>query len=75
MIKYLEFLNYMLDNKIDRTHIRILKRKECGNDLDYWLSQSYEVRLSVIEQIRQEYNLWKYGAEQGFQRVYTIVKR
>jgi hypothetical protein len=60
---------------IDKTVIRKGKIKEQGNDFLYWQSQPYEVRLAVIEQIRQEYNSWKYGIEQGFQRVYRIVKR
>jgi hypothetical protein len=60
---------------IDKTKIRKGKLKEQGNDFLYWQSQPYEVRLAVIEQIRQEYNLWKYGAEQGFQRVYRVIKR
>ncbi len=61
--------------KIDKTYIRKGKIKEQGNDFLFWQSQPYEIRLATIEQIRQEYNLWKYGAEQRIQRVYTIVKR
>ncbi len=34
-----------------------------------------EDRLKALEEIRQEYNTWKYGPEQGFQRVYQIIKR
>jgi hypothetical protein len=60
---------------IDKTAIRKGRLHEQGNDFLYWQSQPYEVRLAVIEQIRREYNTWKYGAEQGFQRVYRIIQR
>ncbi len=44
-------------------------------DFGYWQSKSYAERLRALEEIRQEYNNWKYtDAEQRFQRVYRIVK-
>ncbi|WP_319524812.1 hypothetical protein [uncultured Desulfosarcina sp.] len=45
------------------------------NDFLYWQSKTYEERLEALEQIRKEYNSWRYGADQGLQRVYRIVKR
>jgi hypothetical protein len=60
---------------VDRNFIRKGKIKLQGNDFSYWQSKPYLLRLITIEQIRQEYNTWKYGTEQGFQRVYQIVKR
>jgi hypothetical protein len=45
------------------------------NDSVYWRSQSYEDRLAALEQIRQEFHRWKYGAEPRLQRVHTITKR
>ena len=54
--------------------IRRGKIAEQGNDFLFWQSQPFENRLIVMEEIRQEYNLWKYGAEQRFQRVYRILK-
>ena len=66
----------IVDNsKIDRSYVRKGKIKEQGNDFLFWQTQSYIKRLETIEQIRQEFNIWQYGNEQGFQRVYTIVKR
>ena len=65
----------MSNNFIDKTAIKKGKIKEQGNDFEYWQSKSPQERLEALEQIRQEYNSWKYGAEQGFQRVYRIVKR
>lgn len=44
-------------------------------DSVFWRTQSYEARLAALEQIRQEYHSWRYGAEPRFQRVYQIVKR
>jgi hypothetical protein len=60
---------------IDRRIIRKGKIKEQGNDFLFWQSQPFWVRLTVIEELRREYNTWKYGPEQRFQRVYRIVKR
>ena len=51
------------------------KMNEQPNDFLYWQSKSYENRLEALEQIRKEYNSWGYNAEQGFQRIYRIVKR
>jgi hypothetical protein len=44
-------------------------------DLKYWQAQPPAARLAALEEIRQEYHRWRYGAEPGFQRVYSIVKR
>jgi hypothetical protein len=60
---------------IDKTVIRRGKVKDMDNDFLFWQSQPYEIRLTAIEEIRNEYNLWKYGSEQKFQKVYRIVKR
>jgi hypothetical protein len=62
-------------DQMDKTFVRKGKMKEQGNDFMFWQSQSYEIRLATIEQIRNEYNTCKYGVEQGFQRVYRIIKR
>jgi hypothetical protein len=61
--------------RMDKTFVRKGKLKDQGNDLEFWLSRPPEERLAALEQIRQEYNTWKYGPGQGFQRVYRIVKR
>jgi hypothetical protein len=44
-------------------------------DLKFWQAQPPAARLAALEEIRREYHRWRYGAEPGFQRVYTIVKR
>lgn len=59
---------------MDKTIVRKGKIAEQGNDFDYWQSRPVYERILALEQIRHEYNLWKYGAEQGLQRVCTIVK-
>ena len=55
--------------------VKKYKFNEQPNDFEFWQSKSYEERLIALEQIRKEYNSWRYNAEQGFQRVYRIVKR
>ena len=55
--------------------IKKYKINEQPNDFLYWQSRSYEERLEALENIRKEYNLWRYNAEQGLQRIYRIVKR
>jgi hypothetical protein len=60
---------------MDKTKIRKVRMKDQGNDFLFWQSQSFEKRLETIEELRNEYILWKYGAQQGFQRVYRIIKR
>lgn len=60
---------------IDKTSVRIIKKKEQRNDFAFWQTQSYITRLETLENIRQEYNSWKYGNMQNFQRVYSIIKR
>jgi hypothetical protein len=40
----------------------------------FWLTQPVEKRLEALETLRQQYIIWKYGTQQGFQRVYRIVE-
>ena len=61
--------------KIDKTAFRKINKTDAGNDFAFWQKLSYEQRLAALENIRQEYNSWKYGNQQRFQRVYTIIKR
>jgi hypothetical protein len=46
--------------------IKKYKINEQPNDFSFWQSKSYEERLDALEQIRKEYNLWRYDAGQGF---------
>ncbi|MBT8342013.1 MAG: hypothetical protein KJP07_18570 [Desulfatitalea sp.] len=55
--------------------IKKYKINEQPNDFAFWRSRSYEERLEALEQIRKDYNSWRYDAEQGLQRVYRIIKR
>ena len=55
--------------------IKKYKLNEQPNDFAFWQSKSYEERLEALEEIRKEYNSWRYGTEQEFQRVYRIVKQ
>ena len=52
-----------------------VKNGEQKSDFAYWQTKSYAERLVALEEIRREYNNWKYtDAEQRFQRVYRVVK-
>ncbi len=60
--------------RVQRVVTRLALREQ-KSDFAYWQSQSYQARLAALEEIRQEYHRWRYGAEPRLQRVYTIVKR
>ena len=60
---------------LDKTKFLIIKRNEEKSDFAFWQNQSYEARLQALESIRKEYNSWKYGSQQRFQRVYRVIKR
>lgn len=59
---------------IERSFARVNIHQQ-KSDFAYWQAQPYQTRLATLEQIRCEYHQWRYGAEPGFQRVHTIVKR
>jgi hypothetical protein len=46
--------------------------KQRTNDAAYWRAQPPELRLAALEEIRQEYHRWRYGAEPRLQRVCSI---
>ena len=76
MMHHITKLEKMLEDVMSiRKVIKKYKLNEQPNDFIFWQSRTYEERLDALEQIRKEYNLWRYNAEQGFQRVYRIVKR
>ena len=55
--------------------VTITTMHNAKSDFAYWQAQSYLVRLAALEQIRQEYHRWRHGAQPGFQRVCSIIKR
>lgn len=55
--------------------VKIIRKGEEESDYNYWKNQPLEKRLEALEEIREEYNKWKYADQQGFQRVYRIIKR
>ncbi|OQY22782.1 MAG: hypothetical protein B6I34_05465 [Anaerolineaceae bacterium 4572_32.1] len=61
-------------SSINKRCIKVNIRNQ-KSDFAYWQTQPYPFRLATLEQIRQEYHRWRYGAEPRLQRVYTIVKR
>ena len=54
---------------------RIVKIGHDDSNLIYWLSRSFTQRLEELEKLRTEVNQRMYGNQQGFQRVYRVVKR
>lgn len=55
--------------------LRIFKKGKEPDDVLYWLSRPPIERIVALEEIRKQYNDWKYGTGREFQRVYKIVKR
>ena len=49
--------------------------RDCHTDFAYWQTQSYQARLTALEQIRREYHGWEKGAQPKVEGVYRIVKR
>lgn len=61
-----------------RARAKVVTKVRLGEerkDFEYWQTQSYQARLDAMEEIRREYNQWKYHAEPRFQRVNRIIKR
>lgn len=55
--------------------VKIVKLGHDDSNLIYWLSRSFTQRLEELEKLRTEINQYMYGNQQGFQRVYRVVKR
>lgn len=55
--------------------IRIYKKGEEPDDVFYWRSRPPVERIQALEEIRKQYNDWKYGIRREFPRFYKITKR
>jgi hypothetical protein len=64
----------MLDETIDKNSVKIVDLNSKENDFKFWQTQSFEKRLETLEKLRLQFIIWKYGSEQGFQRVYRIIE-
>ncbi len=64
-----------MEDKSIQPIIRIFKIGEEPDDVLYWQSRPPIERIIALEEIRKQYNDWKYGTRQEFQRVYKIIKR
>lgn len=64
----------MLDETVDKNTLKIVDLNSKENDFKFWQNQSIEKRLEILEQLRLQFIIWKYGSEQGFQRVYRIIE-
>ncbi len=58
---------------------RVVRKYRLGEepkDSEFWQTRSYEERIEALERIRDEYNSWRYNADQQrFQRVYRVIKQ
>lgn len=64
----------MVERMIRKT-VQKARMSDVKSDVSYWRTKSYAERLAALEEIRREYNNWRYSdAELRFQRVYRIVK-
>jgi len=63
-----------ITSNVKKSYTKVSIREQ-KSDFAYWQTQPYQVRLATLEQIRQEFHRWKYGAEPRLQRVYSVVKR
>ena len=54
--------------------VQILKKGKM-TVLAFFISESPKERLKNLEKIRREINNQQYDTQQGFQRVYRIIKR
>jgi hypothetical protein len=64
----------MSDGSIEKVVTKV-HLKDQPSDAEFWRTKSYAERIGAVEEIRLEYNRWKYpDAEQRLQRVYRIVK-
>ncbi len=61
-------------SRLDKTAMKVVRMGEESSDFEYWQSMPYEIRFEALEAIRTEYIRWKYDSQQGFQRVYRVVK-
>ena len=66
--------NRLMETRIAKVVTKVNIQQQTS-DFAYWQTQSYQARLAALEEIRQEYHRWRYGAEPRLQRVYSIVKR
>jgi hypothetical protein len=64
-----------LNRTIDKNAIKIIDLDSKENDFKYWQTQPIEKRLETLEELRIQFTIWKYGTEQGFQRVYRVIER
>lgn len=69
----------MSDSRTSTSGIaKVVKKIHIGEektDAAYWRALPYQARIEALEQIRLEYNTWKYNAHPGLQRVVNIIKR
>jgi hypothetical protein len=53
--------------------VRIFKKGEEPDDIFYWLSSPPIERIRALEEIRQQYNNWKYGTDSNFKEFIPLL--
>lgn len=62
-------------SNIESTYFKGFKKGEEPDDVLYWLSRLPIERIITLEEIRKQYNDWKYSSGREFRSVYKVVKR
>lgn len=60
---------------VEKSSCKKVPLTEQESDYSYWVRQSFTARLEALESIREEFNNWKFNDQQGFQRVYRVIKQ
>ncbi len=64
-----------MEYSIDKNKVNIVSMTEEPSDLGYWLSVSWEKRLSALESLRQHFYNYNDKTTPRLQRVYKIIKQ
>lgn len=62
-------------NRMNKDYFRIISMKSSVTDLDYWMSVSWEERLSALEDLRQQLFNYDDKTPPRLQRVYSITQQ
>ena len=64
-----------MEYRIDKNKVNIVSMTEEPSDLSYWMSVSWQNRLSALESLRQHFYNYNDKTAPRLQRVYKIVKQ
>ena len=64
-----------MDFAMDKSNVKIISMKEKHSDLEYWMSKTWEERLTALESLRQQFYNYNDKTAPRLQRVYTITRQ